>query len=162
MLYIFGFSKKKVFDVDVHLGILKMFPRTDISVRLYIYKEFRTKIEIFQFHSALHSRESFNLENLSSPSYFTSYKKKPLKVSAKSAFFLSIQSSIFLTWCLDMFRNFDMWHRKWKRSLTEVDTFWSEDKLSFGPHPIIGRTCNRPPISTVEKVVFSSNYQTIQ
>ena len=60
-----------------------------------------------------------------------------------------------------MFRNFDMWRRKWKRSLTEVDTSWSEDKLSFGPHPIIGRTCNRPPISTVDKVVFSY-YQTLQ
>ena len=148
-------------NVDVHLGILKMFPRTDISVRLYIYKEFRTKIEIFQFHSALHSRESFNLEKPIFSIIFHILQEKAIKSFGEVSFFLSIQSSIFLTWCLDMFRNFDMWHRKWKRSLTEVDTFWSEDKLSFGPHPIIGRTCNRPLLSTVDKVVFSSNYQTI-
>ena len=92
MLYIFGFSKKKFFDADVHLGILKMFPKTDISVRLYIYKEFRMKIEIFQFHSALqHSCESFNFEKSIFSIIFHILQEKAIKSFGEVSFFLSIQ-----------------------------------------------------------------------
>ena len=90
VVHIFRFSKKIfVFDVDVHLGILKMFPRTDISVRLYIYKEFRTKIEIFQFHSALHSRESFNLEKPIFSIIFHILQEKAIKSFGKVSFFIN-------------------------------------------------------------------------
>ena len=96
-VHVFRFSKKIfVFDVDVHLGILKMFPRTDISVRLYIYKEFRTKIEIFQFHSALHSRESFNLEKPIFSIIFHILQEKAIKSFGKVSLFYQYTVAFFL------------------------------------------------------------------